>query len=268
MPGADYHVHSSLCGHARGKIDAYVEHAIRVGLDEIGFSEHLPMDVWGERDPSLTMGLGDMDTYLAEVARVRDKYADRIIVRLGIEADFPPDRQDAVAGFLSRHKFDYVIGSVHFLGDWGIDDPRELHKWDGRDVDEVYESYFEAVRRAVQSGLFDILGHADLVKKFGHRPRGDISPWYERIAEALAAREMAVELNTAGLRKPVGEMYPHPDLLRACRVRDVPLVISSDAHAPEEVGLQRADAEHLAREIGFTHTVGYAARRVVTSFAL
>ena len=155
-------------------------------------------------------------------------------------------------GILRRYDWDYVIGSVHFVDDWGLDDSRYL---------SGYARYFDLVGASAETGLFDTIGHADLVKKFGHRPARDQSEAYVRLAARLAEAGVCVEVNTAGLRKPVGEIYPHPDLLRACRAAGVQTTVGSDAHAPNEVGADLATAAELMRRVGYEAFVKYAGRR-------
>jgi histidinol-phosphatase (PHP family) len=260
--GSDYHVHTQLCGHAVGEIEQYVERAIEVGLAEIGFADHLPLEVWRAPNPTLSMSLAQMDEYQALVARAQAAYRGRIAVKFGIEADYAPGCEQPIADFLRRYDFDYVIGSIHFLGDWGFDDEREMARWNEQTVDEVYDRYFGLLLEAIGTGLYDIVGHADLPKKFGHRPGVDLTDTYERVAAACAAAGMAVEISTAGLRKPVKELYPHPALLAACAARNVPVVINSDAHQPCDVGRDHAAAVSAAWRAGYRRTPSFAGRRI------
>jgi len=258
----DYHIHTRLCGHAVGEIEQYVEHALAIGLPEIGFSDHMPMEVWGRHDPELTMALREMDTYLAWVHDMQRRYGNRIRIKLGIEADYVPGKEREVERFLQRYDFDYVIGSVHFLGEWGFDDSRDLAHWGEQPVDESYRQYFETLIASIQSGLFDIIGHPDLIKKFGHRPQQSCDAWYRQTAAAAADAGVAVEINTSGLHKPVKEMYPHPDFVAALHAAGVPLMINSDAHAPEQVGRDWPRGAALAWQAGVRRVPLYAQRRI------
>ncbi|MFO7273710.1 MAG: histidinol-phosphatase [Bacillota bacterium] len=259
---ADYHMHTVRCGHAVGTMEAYVEAAIARGLGEIGFSDHVPM-YWvpeEQRDPSGAMSMAELEAYVADVLRLRERYPE-IPIRLGLEADFIPGHEEELVRLLEPYPWDYVIGSVHFLGDWNFDHPAFVHRFAEWDIDDLYDRFFALEQMAAESGLFDILAHIDLIKIFGHRPNRDLSEAYARLAGAIARAGVAIELSTAGLRKPVGEYYPAPALLKACCERGVPLVISSDAHAPEQVGWGFEQARALALETGFTHTVRFAGRR-------
>lgn len=241
---------------------AYIEQAIRAGLPEMGFSDHiylywLPTD---QRDPELAMSESEFDQYVEDVLQLRAQYPD-INIRLSVEADFIPDQESTLKSILDRHPWDYVLGSVHFIGEWGMDDGRYLSGYDNWDIDELYEHYFSLVLRAANSGHFDTMAHLDLVKKFGHRARKDTTDLYERVAHGLAAAGVAIEVNTAGLHKPVGELYPHLDLLTACRKARVPVTLGSDAHAPEEVARDFPLAlEHL-RAAGYSRILAYQGRR-------
>ena len=258
----DYHIHTFRCGHARGEMAAYVERAIRAGLPEMGFSDHIFL-YWlppEQRDSELAMTEAEFDTYVEDVLRLRRAYP-QITIRLAVEADFILDREATLAGILDRYPWDYVLGSVHFIGDWGVDDSRYLGRYDEWDIDALYEQYFDLVLRAADSGHFDTMAHLDLVKKFGHRARKELSDLYGRVARRLAAAGVAIEVNTAGLYKPVGELYPHLDLLKACCAAGVPATLGSDAHAPEEVARDFPLAiEHL-KAAGYERIVAYQGRR-------
>jgi histidinol-phosphatase (PHP family) len=194
---------------------------------------------------------------------LRDAAAAGLPVRCGIEADYFPGREDAIRGVLRQAPFDYVIGSVHWIGAWGFDLLDVPGLWDGRDVDAAYRAYFALLGRAARSGLFDIMAHPDLIKVMGHRPSPALAldAHYEEAAAAFAAGGVAVEVSTAGLRKPVGELYPAPAFLRACRRRGVPLSLASDAHRPEDVGADFDRAVALARDCGYREFLTFAARQ-------
>ncbi len=241
---------------------AYVERAVRAGLPEMGFSDHIYL-YWlppEERDPELAMPEDQFDGYVDEVLRLRRAHSD-LQIRLAVEADFIPGHETTLAGILDRHPWDYVLGSVHFIDAWGMDDARYVATYDEWDVDELYERYFDLICRAAESGYFDTIAHLDLVKKFGHRPTREPADLYGRVARRLAAAGVAVEVNTAGLRKPVGELYPHLDLLTACRKAGVPATLGSDAHAPEEVAADFSLAVAHLRAAGYERVVAYRQRR-------
>ncbi len=264
-PLVDYHVHTARCGHAVGAMERYVESAIEAGLSELGFSDHLylywlPAD---GRDPELAMAEWELDYYVEDVHRCRGRYASDITIRLATEADYVPGHERQLEAILGRYDWDYVIGSVHFVDGWGLDDSRYLAGYDAWDVDALYARYFDLMGGAAETGLFETMGHADLVKKFGHRPRGSLAKAYSRLAGRFRAAGVCVEVNTSGLRKPCAEVYPHPDLLRACQRAGVPTTFASDAHAPEDVAADLAAAAGLMRAAGYDSFLQFAGRQKV-----
>ncbi len=244
-------------------MERYVERAIEAGVSELGFSDHLFM-YWlapERRDPELGMAEWEHDFYIADVERCRTRYASDITIRLATEADYIPGHERELERILRAYDWDYVIGSVHFIGDWGFDDSRYISEFASRDIDVLYAEYFSLVGESAETGLFDTIGHADLIKKFGHRPRSDPSEWYTLLATRIARSGTCVEINTAGLRKPVGEMYPHPELLHAFKAAGVPVTLGSDAHAPNEVAADFASACELLQRVGYSEFVKYEGRR-------
>lgn len=253
-PLPDYHTHTALCGHARGRPEEYVEQALARGLTAIGIADHLPL--LHDRDPQLSMDLAQLEGYVEEVLRLKQRYPG--FVFLGIEADYRPDTIEAVRSLLGEYPFDYVVGSVHFIDGWGFDDPRHARGFAERPIDHVYRRYFELVGEAADTGVFTIIGHLDLVKKFGHRPTVSMDELLRALATRIARGGLLVELNTAGLRKPVAEIYPAADILPILRAAGVRLTFGSDAHAPEEVGCDFTSAVRHARSGGFTDYAGLA----------
>jgi len=244
-------------------MERYVEHAIQSGLTELGFSDHLFM-YWlpgDRRDPELGMAEWEHDFYIEDVERCRRRYAGDISIRLATEADFIPGHERELEAILRRYDWDYVIGSVHFMGAWGFDDSRHIAEFERRDIDALYRDYFELIGASAETGLFDTIGHSDLIKKFGHRATVDQSAAYARLAKRFARAGVCVEVNTSGLRKPVGEMYPHPDLLRAYHAAGVPVTFGSDAHAPGEVAAELTAACALMRDAGYTDFIRYDRRQ-------
>ena len=257
----DYHVHTARCGHATGSMEEYIERALDLGLGEIGFSDHLhlyflPRD---RRDRSLAMDEDELPEYVESVLRLRERHP-RIRVRLGVEADYFPGREDDLRRILELYPWDYVYGSVHFIGDWGFDDPKYVDRYAEWDIDDLYRRYFELVKGAAASGLFDVIGHLDVIKKFGHRPKGDTSRLYAEVASALRAGGVCIEVSTAGLRKPVGEIYPGPALLAECARHQVPVTLGSDAHRPSEVGIYFDRSLDALRAAGYREIVRFEGR--------
>jgi histidinol-phosphatase (PHP family) len=260
MPSpADYHMHTPLCRHAAGEPVEYARRAVELGLDEIGFSDHSPMlqddfDEWRMRNSQL-------DQYVQKVELARREFP-QLTIRLALEVDYLPGHENWIRSLAARHPWDYFIGSVHYVSDtWDIDNPHKLSQWKNRDAFEVWSLYFARLTQAAQSGLFEIIGHCDLPKKFGHRPTQDCTPLYETFLDAVKRADLAIELNTAGLRKDCREIYPSKNLLQVAFRKGVPITFGSDAHAPAEVGLNFSDALQLARETGYRDTCRFNQRQ-------
>jgi histidinol-phosphatase (PHP family) len=247
---ADYHTHTPLCCHARGEPTDLAAQAIAVGLTEMGFSDHNPMakddfDDW-------RMKLGELDLYVEKVQEARRQFPN-LAIKLAMEVDFIPGYEDWVRELAARHPWDYFIGSVHYVGTWAIDNPKHISEWKKRDTYEVWEAYFECLTLAAESKLFDIIGHADLCKRFCFYPQQDWTGLAKRFLEAAKRNDVAMEINTAGLRKDCKEMYPHPWIVQEAARLGVALTFGSDAHAPEDVARNWGEALALARGAGYTH---------------
>jgi histidinol-phosphatase (PHP family) len=256
----DLHLHTSRCGHASGTVAEFVEAGRTAGLEVVCFTDHLPMP---EAYPQhYTMGRDELPAYIEDVAVAGAVSAETggPEVLCGIEADWLPGDCEHLRAALAAHDFDMVLGSVHFLGDWAFDDPDLVGGYATADIDALWARYFGLVADAARSGLFDVLAHPDLIKKFGFLPAADPGVWYEETALALSEGGCAVEVNTAGLRKPVGEIYPALRLLKACRRRGVPATMGSDAHAPGEVAAGAEEAQELLAEAGYRSLVVFRGR--------
>jgi len=253
----DYHIHTPFCGHAGGQMEDYVLAARELGLPEMGFADHLPL--FHIEDTTLAMPQSDLPLYIDEVRRLQEKHAD-YPVRLGIDADYISTHLEEVAAALARYQFDYIYGSVHFIGGWGFDQSRFKFEFERRDIDEVYEIYFGLVMDAARSGLFDVMTHIDVVKKYGHRPRKDMKPLYHEVAATLAKSNVALELNASGLSRPVAEIYPSLEILKIMNEHRVPITFGSDAHKPSQVGRNFDRLLELAQDAGYTDYVGFAGR--------
>jgi histidinol-phosphatase (PHP family) len=242
-------------------VDRYLAAAAVAGIEELGVSEHVyrfrqALDLW--RHPLwVENARDDLDAYCAFVRTTP--------LKLGIECDFIPGAEERTAELLGPRKFDYVVGSVHFIGEGDAAvDHEGWDVWEGGDADEIWRRYFELLADCARSGLFDILAHPDLVKVWGRaRPLPGMDPraYYEPAVEAIAASGIAVELSTAGLRKPVNELYPARDFAELCVEAGVPFALSSDAHLPEQVGFEYDRAVELLDSLGIGEICVFEGRR-------
>lgn len=258
MP-ADYHTHTPLCQHAEGEPETFVDAAIAAGLTEYGISDHAP--VRPEPFDDWRMKEADLPAYFEWIQRARSRAAGRLPIRAGLECDWLPGCETWIEDLAGRYDWDYLIGSVHYLGDWDFDNPKWLGRWQHENLDALWTRYWKTYAAMADSGLFDILGHPDLIRKFSHRPEGDLDRYYEPAIEAIAASGSAIELNTAGRHKPCAEAYPAPRFLELAHQAGIPLVISSDAHAPAEVARDFPQAIEIAQAAGYTETLLFDQRR-------
>ena len=262
---ADYHMHTPLCRHAKGLPVEYAERARTCGVPEIGFSDHSPVE--NDDQDDWRMLAGELDDYVAMVAEAQRKYP-KLNIKLGLEVDFIPGHERWIQTMAGRYDWDYFIGSVHYVsGNWDFDNPAKLDQWNDRDPFDVWADYFQRLTEAAASGLFQIIGHADLPKKFGHRPEQDCTALFTEFLTACAETQTCIELNTAGLRKDCAEIYPSLQVLQLAQKNGVQITFGSDAHAPDEVGLYFDDAIQLARDAGFTESCRFENRQT-TSIAI
>jgi histidinol-phosphatase (PHP family) len=247
----DYHMHlrnsREQIAHETWSVDPFVAAAHAAGVDEIGFTEHVyyfrqTLPLW--RVPYHTERcVYDLEPYVAAILAAKER---GLPVKLGLEVDYEPGREEETRAALAPYPWDYLLGSVHFIDGLAVDSEPSIV--DAVGVDEAWRRYFDLLARAAQSRLFDSLSHPDLVKIHGDRVEGfDYGP----VVGAIAASGVAVEVSTAGLRKPVGELYPDPRFLAACRERDVPVTLASDAHTADLVGRDFDRARELLRAVGY-----------------
>ena len=254
----DYHMHTSLCGHAKGEPIDYAANALRLGLKTIGFSDHAPRSKDGLDD--WRMRQSDLETYVAKVEQARQAHPSLEIL-LALEVDYLPDEVEWIQNLSQLYSWDYLIGSVHYVdAQWAVDNPEQLQNWEKEDVDEVWNRYIERLIEAAESGFFNILGHIDLCKKFGHFPKRDMTAQWDRLFASVKDRGIAIELNTAGLRKQCQEIYPSATLLHQAKRWGIPITFGSDAHAPNEVGMNFDAALKLARNAGYQDSVYFNQR--------
>jgi histidinol-phosphatase (PHP family) len=252
------HNHTPLCGHATGSVDDYVEAAIKQGAACIGFSDHAPLPA-GLRD-NVTMSPEQTEDYISMLESARKKHQDRIEILIGFEVDFPL-HEDFSRSYFFDERLDYLIGSCHFIDGWAFDHEGFINEFSRRDINDIYGRYYEIVEGLIDSRLFNIMGHFDLVKKFGHRATADFSETIEALAGKLAACGMAFEVNTSGLIKPVGEMYPSRDIIEIFFRKNVAVTLGSDSHAPEHVCYGFDLALEELRRAGYRKITGFRKRR-------
>jgi histidinol-phosphatase (PHP family) len=259
----DYHTHHYRCGHARGEMAEYVEAAIAAGLNEIGLSDHSPIYHLGDDPhpvPRTAMSQLELPNYVREMATIRDRYAGRITVRLGVESDYVMGWDAHYRTLWGQYPLDYVIGSVHWLDRWSI---FWKQRPEGLAAEAIYEEYLSTTQAAARSGAYDVIGHLDCIKTEGHLPDRGITPLLEETVRVVAEAGVAVELNTSGWRKPCNECYPRQELLAVCHHYGVPVTLGSDAHGPEQVASGFENAVAVLRQVGYREIATFAQRQRV-----
>jgi histidinol-phosphatase (PHP family) len=241
----DYHVHS-LFSDGRAAPEDYIVPALEAGLEEIGFSEHLTLFM---EDTGWSMNGEKVAIYLEHMKGLREN-THEIPVRTGLEVDFFQGKEKEIYSFLKNIDIDYAIGSVHYLGETTVDNGPEFYN--GKNIDRLYEEYFEQVIAAAASGIFDIIAHCDLIRIYGFRPSFDLEPWYRKLAASFKKHDVAYEINTNGRNRPISDFYPDRKYIRIFREEGVPVCVNSDAHMPSRVAQYFDEAYELLKDSGYT----------------
>ncbi|TJY39548.1 histidinol-phosphatase HisJ [Cohnella pontilimi] len=259
----DYHTHHFRCGHAVGTLEEYIESAIAKGMEQIGLSDHMPLlHVDPETYyPEMAMPIAELPAYVEECLRLQEKYKDEIQVRVGLEGDYIEGYEEQIEKIVTGYPWDYVIGSVHFLGTWDITDFRQVHHWEGKNIIKVYEQYYDAVRKAAASGLYDYIGHIDAIKRFGYRPEEDTTALENAALRTVAEHGLAIELNAAGIHTAAKEMYPSRRMLEQAYALGVPVTYGSDAHHPDRIGQKGSEARDMLKSVGFSKLATFKRRK-------
>lgn len=251
----DYHMHTPLCKHAAGPMEAYVERGVELGLREIGFADHNPLP--DRRSPNVRMSEAELNYYVERVTELQYRYRGKIDVLLGLELDYVEGLEDYLANQVAAHPWDYVIGSIHFL-DNACREPSWPRQYAG-DAHQLYARYFELMRRMARSGLCDIVAHFDVVKRSGCLPGEHEADEITRTLQEIKSAGICMEINTSGYRHaelPEPQPYPMLSIVEQALGLGVPLIVNSDAHAPAQVGtqfgtiekfLKRKDCRQLAK---------------------
>jgi len=252
------HNHTSLCGHASGNLDEYIEEAIRKNIFCFGFSDHAPISK--EIRDGESMRPEETEAYIETVLSAKIKYAGSIEILLAFEVDYPLHESFA-ASYFTDERIDYLIGSCHCIGGWAFDNERYTEMFSKRDINDIYTEYYGILSKLVESRLFNIVGHFDLLKKFGFKPHHSFDDVIETIAKKMAKTETVFELNTSGLIKPVKEMYPSKEILDIFFDCNVPVTMGSDSHSPEQVGYGYDTAVAMLKAVGYRKLTVFRKRK-------
>ncbi len=239
----DYHMHTILSD-GKDEHETIIQAAINKGFDEIGFTDHIcHILVDWRMEPDL------IPLMIEKIQTLKHKFRDKINIKFGIEVDFIPGDEQKIADTISQIAVDYVIGSIHYIGNWNYDsDPS---KFEDKSIYQLYELYFQTIQESARSGLFDIIGHPDLIKKYGYYPEEDITSLYKDTAAVFKNSNVVIELNTNGKNKACKDFYPALPFLKICHNYGVPITLSSDAHKAKLVGQYFNEAISLLRQTGY-----------------
>ena len=253
----DLHNHTILCNHAEGSVDEYIQKAIELGIDVYGFADHAPM----EYDPKYRMSFEQKNIYENWILEAKEKYKNQIKILLAYEVDY---LEGHIHDEVIKTDVDYFIGSVHFLKNkndmWGFDNPEFIGVYKSKDIDTIWSEYFMAIEEMAKTRLFDIVGHLDLIKVFKFLPKKDIRLIAKNALTEIKKSGMTLEINAAGLRKPIAETYPSKLLLEEAYLLDIPITFSSDAHSVDQIGFKYNECIDLAKSIGYTKCMTYEKR--------
>ena len=216
----DLHIHGMAHGeysHSREELLPFIQNAKGAGISIIGFAEH--------------------DWYLEDINHALLKNLgeeNEMDILVGVEVDHGGNALQK-AEELSKYDFDYLIGSIHEVNGWPFDHPDHRDGFSKWDIDSLYSEYFSLMENLISCGIYDIVGHMDLIKIYGHRPNKNIDDYVRPLLKTAAEKDMVVEVNTSGVYKPVGEIYPGRRILEICKQLGVPITLGSDAHLPGHV---------------------------------
>jgi len=273
----DWHTHNEMCHHAVGSIEDYLRQAIKSRLQTIGISDHFPYEFLKniERIPyeEYAITLPEIEDYLITVEKLKEKFKTNINVRVGFEVDYFKNQALALNKHLNKTKnrLDYILGSIHILnfrdgrGAWGFDDSRFRRDFEYYGSQQVYINYYKKLQKMIKSEDFDfdIVGHLDLPKKFNDNPTNKEEVFDEvlKTLELIKARDLTVEINTGGLRKPCKEQYPSEKIIKEMYSLDIPILLGSDAHKPKDIGYKFLKILKILKKIGYNQLAHFDKRK-------
>ena len=273
----DWHTHNEMCHHAVGSIEDYLRQAVKSRLQTIGLSDHFPYEFLKniERIPfeEYAITLPEIEGYLSTAETFREKFKSNINVRIGFEVDFFKNQALALNKHLTKvkNRLDYILGSIHILnfrdgrGAWGFDDSRFRNDFEYYGSQQVYINYYKKLQKMIRSEDFDfdIVGHIDLPKKFNDNPTKKEAVFDEvlKTLELIKARDLTVEINTGGLRKPCKEQYPSEKIIKEMYSLDIPILLGSDAHKPKDIGYKFKKILKIIKKIGYNQLAHFDKRK-------
>lgn len=255
----DYHIHTPLCNHAYGKMEDYVASAVKKGLIEICFLDHLILSDYGKKS---SMKIDEIPLYYAEILRLKREYSNKIEIRTGLEIDFDLANISRIEEILDQYSFDAIGGSIHFIDGINIASRREAVKMPPASENYLMEKYFETLYEMLDYDFFDFICHLDVIKKTGRTITDKFTAIIDAIIEKTAIKNKAIEINTSGWSHPAKECYPSTGIIEKCVDAKIPFVLSSDAHKADDVGNDFDKALNILSSFGCCHISSYKKRKI------
>ena len=254
----DYHIHTTLCNHAKGSMEAYIKKAVSMGFQEICFLDHLTLCEPGNR---LSMTPEEVPLYFNAVQTLKWRYIGVINIKAGLEIDFNPFHVDLLQKISESYAFDVIASSLHFPG--GIDVVSRKSEWSRgeKDSDYIYSIYLESLYKMLDYSYFDIVCHIDLVKKFGGNPSRSFENEFDCIIEKIGRKKLTVEVNTSGYIHHAKEAYPSFDIIKKCCKSGIEISIGSDSHDPESIGQHYDTILPLVLQAGYRQISVFTKRK-------
>ncbi|MBF0118542.1 MAG: histidinol-phosphatase HisJ family protein [Desulfobacterales bacterium] len=253
----DYHIHTKLCNHAKDTITAYIDNAIRAGLKEICFLEHLTI----RPDPKISMSPDEIPLYFEAVQVMKYRYIKKIKIKIGLEVDFHPEYINLINDIVNRFAFDVIGGAVHFLSGLNIVGKKDANHYENTDINDLYAKYFEEIDKMLDFDYFDVVCHIDIIKKFGYTPKRTFEKEIDLILKKIKKKNLVLELNTNGYKQPIKEQYPSSWILKQCFEKGIDVTIGSDSHKSEDVGFYNDKALSLLHQIGYKDVIVFNKRK-------
>lgn len=256
----DYHNHTKLCKHAEGEVHQYVETAISLGITEMAFTDHMPLP--NDFDIAHRMSEKEMDIYINWLKQVQSQYPE-IKILFGIEADYYEGFEKYIARFLNNYDFDLVIMSIHFLKNWPEESWVFNYDFPNRSFEDIYAEYLKTIIKGVKTGLFDIVGHLDIIKKPGQLLFKLVPDLVSEVLKTVNKNNMVLEINSSGYRKKVNEPYPSLDMLCMIKEIEVLICVGSDSHSPQQVGFMFEDIYTSLIQSGIENLTHFEGRKKI-----
>ena len=253
----DYHLHTPLCNHAVGSMDAYIRRAVDIGLKEICFLDHLTIS---DYEKHLTMTPNEIPLYFQAIQVQKKRYAGVIKIKSGLEIDYNPARTKLFQEIVGTYSFDLIGSSIHFLKDLNIASSKSVRRLKKMDPDYLYRIYFEKLEKMLDQNYFDVVCHLDLLKKFGLKPSKFFEKDVNKILSLIKKKNLVVEFNTSGYSYPAKEAYPSFNIIQKCHKMGIGITLGSDAHNPDSVGRRYDMAFRILYSAGYRRLTTFTKR--------